>query len=78
LGIIVAVLAGGFPFGLIPAGLLLSLILNSGIVLRTQGISSSAVLALTGVILLLSALGDTLVKYHFIHFSPDNQEKSVE
>ncbi|POF30845.1 ABC transporter permease [Roseibium marinum] len=63
LGIMVAVLARGSPIGVIFSGALMALILNSGIILQTQGLTTSIVLAITGFILFLTAIGDELSYY---------------
>ena len=44
----------------VPVGLC---VLNSGIILQTQGLTTSAVLAMTGLILFLTAIGDELSHY---------------
>ncbi|MDO6963351.1 ABC transporter permease [Rhizobium alvei] len=66
LGIMVAVLARGSSLGVIFAGALMAFILNSGIILQTQGLTTSAVLAITGLILFLTAIGDELSHYRII------------
>lgn len=63
LGIMVAVLARGSPVGVIFSGALMAFILNSGIILQTQGLTTSVVLAITGFILFLTAIGDELSFY---------------
>lgn len=63
LGIMVAVLARGSPLGVIFSGALMAFILNSGIILQTQGLTTSVVLAITGFILFLTAIGDELSYY---------------
>lgn len=63
LGIMVAVLARGSPIGVIFSGALMAFILNSGIILQTQGLTTSVVLAITGFILFLTAIGDELSYY---------------
>jgi simple sugar transport system permease protein len=64
LGIMVAVLARNSAIGVIFSAALMAFILNSGIVLQTQGLTTSAVLAITGLILFLTAIGDELAHYH--------------
>jgi simple sugar transport system permease protein len=66
LGINVAILAGTSTLALIPWALFLALVLNGGIVLQTQGLSVSVVLAITGLILLLAAIGETVAKYRLV------------
>jgi simple sugar transport system permease protein len=63
LGIMVAVLARGAPLGVIPGAALMAVILNSGIVLQTKGLTVSTVLAITGLILFFTAIGDELAHY---------------
>ncbi len=63
LGIMVAVLARGSSIGVIFSAALMAFILNSGIILQTQGLTTSAVLAMTGLILFLTAIGDELSHY---------------
>jgi simple sugar transport system permease protein len=41
----------------------MAFILNSGIILQTQGLTTSTVLAITGLILFLTAIGDELAHY---------------
>ena len=63
LGIMVAVLAGGVPWAVLPAALLMALILNAGTVLQAYGVSNYEVLALTGLVLLFTAVGERLAYY---------------
>lgn len=63
LGIMVAVLARNSAIGVIFSAALMAFILNSGIILQTQGLTTSAVLAITGLILFLTAIGDELAHY---------------
>jgi simple sugar transport system permease protein len=63
LGIMVAVLARSSAVGVIFSAALMAFILNSGIILQTQGLTTSAVLAMTGLILFLTAIGDELAHY---------------
>ena len=62
-GVMVAVLAGGSPLPVLPAALLMAFILNSGTVLRAYGVSNYEVLALTGLILLFTAMGERLAYF---------------
>lgn len=66
IGIMVAVLARGSCVGVIFSGALMAFILNSGIILQTQGLTTSAVLAMTGLILFLTAIGDELSHYRLV------------
>lgn len=63
LGIMVAVLARGSCLAVIAAAVLMAALLNAGIVLQTQGVTTSTVLAITGLILLFTAICDELVHY---------------
>jgi len=63
LGIMIAVLAGGVPIAVLPAALLMALILNGSTVLQAYGVSSYEVLALTGLVLLFTAMGERLAYY---------------
>jgi len=63
LGIMVAVLARGSALGVIAGAALMAIILNSGIILQTQGLNVSTVLAITGLILFFTAIGDELAHY---------------
>ena len=63
LGIMVAVLAGGVPVAVLPAALLMALILNAGTVLQAYGVSNYEVLALTGLVLLFTAMGERIAYY---------------
>jgi simple sugar transport system permease protein len=44
----------------------MAVILNSGIILQTQGVNTSTVLAITGLILFFTAIGDELAHYRFV------------
>ena len=63
IGIMVAVLARGSLVGVIFTGAFMAFIQNSGIILQTQGLTTSAVLAMTGLILFLTAIGEELSYY---------------
>ena len=62
----VAILARGSCLGVIAAATLMAVILNAGIVLQTKGITTNTVLALTGLILLFTAIGDELAHYRLV------------
>ena len=66
LGIMVAVLARGSALGVLAGAALMAVILNSGIILQTQGLNTSTVLAITGLILFFTAIGDELAHYRII------------
>lgn len=63
LGIMVAVMARNSCIGVIASAVLMGVILNAGIILQTQGLTTSAVLAITGLILFFTAIGDELSHY---------------
>ena len=65
LGVMIAVLAGGVPLAVLPAALLMAVILNASVVLQAYGVSTYEVLALTGLILLFTAMGERLAYYRF-------------
>ncbi len=44
----------------------MGVILNSGIILQTEGLNTSTVLAITGLILLFTAIGDELSHYRLV------------
>ncbi|MEO1020523.1 MAG: ABC transporter permease, partial [Pseudomonadota bacterium] len=67
LGIMVAVLARGAPLGVLASATLMGVILNSGIILQTQGLTTNTVLAITGLILFYTAIGEELAHYRIIH-----------
>ncbi|SEP22573.1 nucleoside ABC transporter membrane protein [Salinihabitans flavidus] len=66
LGIIVAVLAGSSCLGVLATAGLFAFILSAGIVLQTQGLTTSAVVALTGLILLFNAIGQEFARYRVL------------
>ena len=72
LGIMVAVLARGSALGVLAGAALMGVILNSGIILQTQGVNVSTVLAITGLILLFTAIGDEAAHYRITRAEPAN------
>ncbi|MBB5754794.1 ABC transporter permease [Prosthecomicrobium pneumaticum] len=66
LGIMVAVLARGSALAVIPAAAMMAVILNAGIILQTQGITTSTVLAITGLVLFFTAIGDEAAHYRLV------------
>jgi len=66
LGIMVAVLARGSCLGVIAGAALMAVILNAGVILQTQGLNTSMVLAITGLILFLTAVGDEAAHYRLV------------
>ncbi|WP_024506342.1 ABC transporter permease [Bradyrhizobium sp. ARR65] len=70
LGIMVAVLARGSCIGVLAGAALMAVILNSGIVLQTQGVNTSTVLAITGLILFFTAIGDELAHFKITRSQP--------
>lgn len=69
-GIMVAVLARGSCLGVLATAVMMAVILNAGIILQTQGVFISTVLAITGLILLLTAIGDEFSYYRFVRTDP--------
>lgn len=65
-GIMVAILARGSCLGVMAAAALMAVILNSGIVLQSKGINTNTVLALTGLILFFTAIGDEFAHYRLV------------
>lgn len=70
LGIMVAVLARGSCIGVTAAAALMAVILNSGIILQTQGVNTSTVLAITGLVLIFTAIGDELAHFRLVRARP--------
>lgn len=66
IGIMVAVLARGSTLGVLAGAGLMAIILKSGISLQTQGVSISTVLAITGLILFLTAISEELSHYRIV------------
>ena len=66
LGIMVAVMARGSCVGVIGTAALMAVILNSGIILQTQGVFISTIVAVTGLILLFTAIGDEFAHYRWV------------
>jgi simple sugar transport system permease protein len=66
LGIMVAVLARGSCLGVLAAAALMATILSAGTILQTQGITNTTVLALTGLILFFTAIGDELAHHRLV------------
>ena len=75
LGIMVAVLARGSALGVLAGAALMAVILNSGIILQTQGLNTSTVLAITGLILFFTAIGDELAHYRVVRDEPATDER---
>jgi ABC-type uncharacterized transport system permease subunit len=65
-GVIVAALAGGSPVGCILTGVLLAVLFNGGVILRTQGLSINAVFAINGMILLRVAMAEATARYRLV------------
>jgi ABC-type uncharacterized transport system permease subunit len=66
LGIMVAVLARGSCLGVIAAAALMAVLLNAGIILQTRGVNTSTVLAITGLILFFTAIGEEFAHYRLV------------
>ncbi|MCA0044938.1 ABC transporter permease [Celeribacter litoreus] len=63
IGIMVAVLARAAPLGVLATAFFMAVILNGGIILQSQGLTTHTVLAVTGLILLYAAIGDEAAHY---------------
>lgn len=70
IGIMVAVLARGSAIGVLAGAALMAVILKAGIALQTQGVNISTVLAITGLILFFTAIGDELSRYRIVRAQP--------
>jgi simple sugar transport system permease protein len=66
LGLIAAVLAANSPIGIILVGVLYAALLNAGIVLQAQGLSTHFVLVITGSILLFATIGEMAAHFHLV------------
>jgi len=66
LGIMVAVLARRSALGVIAGAVFVALLLDSGTVLATRGVDVSIVLAVTGLVLLYTAIGDEVAHYRIV------------
>jgi simple sugar transport system permease protein len=69
-GFIVAALAAGSIIGLLVIGVLITMLLNSGIALATEGVSQDVVVALYGFILLLGGLGQVAARKRIVRREP--------
>lgn len=78
MGIIVAALANGSMLGVIPAGFLLAVLLNAGIVLQTQGLSVNSMLAINGIILIFAAVGEVAAGYRLVRSAPEAPHGELE
>jgi ABC-type uncharacterized transport system permease subunit len=74
LGIVVAVLARGSAVGVLAAAAFIALILNAGIILQTQGVSVSGVVAMTGLTLFLAAIADELSHYRIVRLGTQTSQ----
>jgi|TARA_B100001971_G_scaffold209832_1_gene234121 simple sugar transport system permease protein len=77
MGVNVAVLTGTDSLALVPWGLFLALILFSGTILKTRGIMDEVVIAVTGLILLLTSVGEVLANYRLVNIAK-LEEESVQ
>jgi|TARA_B100001964_G_scaffold182916_1_gene202468 simple sugar transport system permease protein len=83
MGINVAILAGYDPLAILPWGLFLTLLLFAGTILKAKGMSLEVVIALTGLILFLTSLGEVLANYRLISIAKlekqvRNEEDALE
>jgi ABC-type uncharacterized transport system permease subunit len=74
-GVIVAALAGSSPVGCIVTGLLLAVLFNGGVVLRTQGLSINAVFAINGMMLLMVAMAEAVARYRLVRVVAETPSK---
>lgn len=65
-GFIVATLAGGSFLGLVAGGLFVALLLHSGILLQTEGLSVYIVLAVYGLVLIGIAVAEMAARYRLV------------
>jgi simple sugar transport system permease protein len=65
-GFIVAALAGGSFVGLVAGGLFIALLLHSGILLQTAGLSIYIVLAIYGLVLVGIAVAEVAARYRIV------------
>jgi simple sugar transport system permease protein len=70
LGIMVAVLARRATLGVLAGAVFMALLLNSGSILSTRGVDVSIVLAVTGLVLLYTAIGDEAAHYRLVRSGP--------
>jgi len=66
LGFLIAVLANNSPLPMLIAGVLVAALLNAGISLQVQGLSSNIVLAITGLILIFAAIAEIVARYRLV------------
>lgn len=65
-GFIVAALANVSVLAVVVVGLLIAVLLHSGISLATDGVSTDVVMAIYGLILLLAGIGEVAGRYRFV------------
>jgi simple sugar transport system permease protein len=70
IGFLIAALANFEPIAMLISGCLYAAILNGGIALKTEGFSVNFVVAITGLILLFSTIGENLAHYRVIRRQP--------
>lgn len=76
-GIMVAVLSRGSALGVLAGAFLMAVILKSGIVLQTQGVTMQTVLAVTGLILFFTAIGEEVSRYRLVWSNPTKDTQGV-
>jgi ABC-type uncharacterized transport system permease subunit len=69
MGVYVAILAGSDTLTILPWGIFMALLLFSGTILKTQGILTQVVFALTGLILLLASIGEVVANYRLVNLA---------
>lgn len=65
-GFIVAALAGRSIVAVLVVGFLIAMLFHSGIALSTEGVSTDTVVAIYGLVLLLSGLGEVAARYRIV------------
>jgi simple sugar transport system permease protein len=73
-GIVIAVLAGGSPLGVLALSIVFALIQITGGIFRAEGASAEIVLAMYGLILMVAAIGQGLMRFKFVRRSTDSNE----
>lgn len=78
MGVYVAILAGSDTLTILPWGVFMALLMFSGTILKTQGILTQVVFALTGLILLLASIGEVVANYRLVNVADLERQASVD
>ena len=78
MGVYVAILAGSDTLTILPWGVFMALLMFSGTILKTQGILTQVVFALTGLILLLASIGEVVANYRLVNVADLEQRAMVD